>query len=98
MNSFTCPRLALQTCMLRCAQRLTSTLIAPSSPRTATTSRVPSWLLEIAGVGNFGFEADIQPVVRAEDCFLFAREDGRIGIDPVRYTRTSVVRPGANGF
>ncbi len=52
--------------------------------------------LEVAGIGDLGLEADIQPVARAEDAVQFAREDLRIGIDPVRHARRSAVRPFAN--
>ena len=55
--------------------------------------------LEVAGIGDFGLEADIEPVARAEDAVELAREDLRIGVDPVRHARTSAVRPFANnGF
>ena len=53
--------------------------------------------LEIARIGDFGFEADIEPVGRAEDAVQFAREDVRVGVDPVRHAR-SVRRPAIRGW
>jgi hypothetical protein len=41
--------------------------------------------LEVAGVGDFGFEAHIEPVGRAEDALQFAREDLWVGVDPIRH-------------
>ena len=52
--------------------------------------------LEVARVGNFRFEADIQPVIGAENPALLARENIRVGIDPVRNARNSIIRPFAD--
>ena len=43
--------------------------------------------LEVAGIGDLGFEAGIEPRRAGKDSLLLAREDVGVGIDPVRHPR-----------
>jgi hypothetical protein len=48
---------------------------------------------DVADIGDFGFQAGVEPVVRGEDALIFPREDIGIRIDSVRYARRTFFRP-----
>jgi hypothetical protein len=51
--------------------------------------------LEVAWVGDFRFETDVQPIVRAENALGLAGEDVGVGVDPVGDARGALLRPCA---
>ena len=53
--------------------------------------------LEVAGPGDFRFQADIEPARAFEDALLLERENLRVGVDPSRDARHPFFRPSQRG-